>query len=110
MLVPLGETSQTPRQRAPGEPLQAWRRLIERNTFGGYADLRRVFNSVDKVGDYFVFKAIGKSIRPACGLPSANERMRACRRSPECAYLVLCSGSLRFGKSKESADLREYAD
>ncbi len=51
------------RQREAGEPLQAWRRLIERNIFDGFADLRRVFNSVDKVGDYFVFNIAGNRYR-----------------------------------------------
>ena len=51
------------RQREAGEPLQAWRRLIERSTFDGYAGLRRVFNSVDKVDDYFVFNIAGNRYR-----------------------------------------------
>ena len=51
------------RQRGAGEPLQAWRKLIERCTFDGFADLRRVFNSVDKVGDYFVFNIAGNRYR-----------------------------------------------
>ncbi len=51
------------RHREAGEPLQAWRKLIERNTFAGYADLRRVFNSADKVGDYFVFNIAGNRYR-----------------------------------------------
>ena len=51
------------RQREAGEPLQAWRKLIERSTFDGYADLRRAFNSVDKVGNYFVFNIAGNRYR-----------------------------------------------
>ena len=51
------------RQHEAGEPLQAWRKLIERNTFDSFADLRRVFNSVDKVGDYFVFNIAGNRYR-----------------------------------------------
>lgn len=53
----------TARQRGAGEPLQAWRKLIERNSFAGYADLRRVFNSVDKVGNFFVFNIAGNRYR-----------------------------------------------
>ncbi len=49
--------------REASEPLQAWRKLIERNTFDGFADLRRVFNSVDKVGNYFVFNIAGNRYR-----------------------------------------------
>ena len=51
------------RQREAGGPIQAWRKLIERNSFEGFADLKRVFNSVDKVGDYFVFNIAGNRYR-----------------------------------------------
>lgn len=51
------------RQRDAGEVLQAWRKLIERSTFDGFADLRRVFNSVNKVGNYFVFNIAGNRYR-----------------------------------------------
>lgn len=51
------------RQREASEPLQAWRKMIEQSTFDSFADLRRVFNSVDKVGDYFVFNISGNRYR-----------------------------------------------
>ena len=51
------------RYRAASEPLQAWSKLIERNAFGGYADLKRVFNSVDKAGNYYVFDVAGNHYR-----------------------------------------------
>jgi mRNA interferase HigB len=51
------------RQRESGEPLQALRKLIERSTFDSFADVKRVFNSVDKVGDYFVFNIAGNHYR-----------------------------------------------
>lgn len=44
-------------------PLQAWRRLIEHNAFASSADLRRVFNSVDKVANYYVFNVSGNRYR-----------------------------------------------
>lgn len=44
-------------------PLQAWRRLIEGNTFASFADVKRVFNSVDKVGHYCVFDVAGNRYR-----------------------------------------------
>ena len=61
-------SNKTPREfahryRAASEPLQAWRKLIERNAFGSYADLKRVFNSVDKAGDYYVFDIAGNRYR-----------------------------------------------
>lgn len=48
---------------AAGWPLQAWRKLIEGNAFHNYADLKRVFNSVDKAGDYHVFDIAGNHFR-----------------------------------------------
>jgi mRNA interferase HigB len=51
------------RHRMAGEPLQAWRKLIERNAFGSYAELKRVFNSVDKAGEYYVFDIAGNRYR-----------------------------------------------
>lgn len=51
------------RHQAADRPLQAWRKLVESNFFGGYADLKRVFNSVDKAGSYFVFDIAGNSYR-----------------------------------------------
>ena len=44
-------------------PLQAWRRLIERNRFSGFADLKKLFRAVDKVGEFFVFDVGGNKFR-----------------------------------------------
>jgi len=44
-------------------PLQAWRRLIERGTFGSFAELRATFASVDKVDDRYVFNIGGNKYR-----------------------------------------------
>ena len=44
-------------------PLQAWRRLIEHNRFLGFADVKRLFHSVDKVGEFFVFNVGGNKFR-----------------------------------------------
>ena len=45
------------------EPLQAWRHILERNTFQNFAELRQVFGSVDKVGDQYVFNIGGNKFR-----------------------------------------------
>ena len=47
------------RHREAGAALQAWRKLIERSGFSGFADLKRVFNSVDRVDGYYVFNIAG---------------------------------------------------
>jgi mRNA interferase HigB len=44
-------------------PLQGWRRVIEQGTFQNFGELRRTFNSVDKVGDMFVFNIAGNNYR-----------------------------------------------
>lgn len=51
------------RHRAAAQPLQAWRKLIEHNEFHGFAELKRVFNSVDKAGDFYVFDIAGNHYR-----------------------------------------------
>ena len=51
------------RYPAAGEPLQAWRRVMESRAFGGFADLRQSFGSVDKVGDLTVFDIGGNKFR-----------------------------------------------
>lgn len=45
------------------EPLQAWRRTVERNTFQNFAELRQIFGSVDKVGNQYVFNIGGNKYR-----------------------------------------------
>ncbi len=44
-------------------PLQGWRRVVERRRYRNFAERKRAFNSVDKVGDYFVFNIAGNSYR-----------------------------------------------
>ncbi len=43
--------------------LQGWRRVIETGTFHNFAALKQAFNSVDKVGDLFVFNIAGNNYR-----------------------------------------------
>ncbi len=45
------------------EPLQGWRRVIERNHFGHWAELKAVFRAVDKVGELTVFDIGGNKYR-----------------------------------------------
>lgn len=46
-----------------GQPLQAWRRLIERGAYSTFPELRATFATVDKVGDRFVFNIGGNKFR-----------------------------------------------
>lgn len=43
--------------------LQAWRRVIEKNSFQNWSELKQTFNSVDKVDDLTVFNVGGNKYR-----------------------------------------------
>lgn len=43
--------------------LQGWRRVIEKNQFANWAELKKAFNTVDKVGDLVVFNIGGNKYR-----------------------------------------------
>jgi len=43
--------------------LQGWRRVIEKNRFAHWAELKAAFNSVDRVGDLVVFDIGGNKYR-----------------------------------------------
>ncbi len=45
------------------EPLQGWRRVIEKNRFANWAELKAAFNTIDKVGDLTVFDIGGNKYR-----------------------------------------------
>ncbi len=46
-----------------GAALDAWYRLMKRGRFRGFAELRRAFGSVDKVGPLYVFDVGGNKVR-----------------------------------------------
>ncbi len=48
---------------ASADPLRNWRRIVEASSFRNVADLRRSFNSVDRVGDFHVFDIGGDKYR-----------------------------------------------
>ena len=45
------------------EPLQIWRRILEASELRNFAELRRCFNTVDRVGDFYVFDVGGNKYR-----------------------------------------------
>lgn len=45
------------------EPLQGWRRVIEKNRCNNWAELKAAFNTVDKVGELVVFDIGGNKYR-----------------------------------------------
>ena len=49
--------------REAERPLQIWRRIIESGSFPNFAELKKTFNPVDKVGDFFVVDLGGNRFR-----------------------------------------------
>lgn len=45
------------------EALDGWYRIMKRNTFSNFAEVKNIFNSVDKVANYFVFDVGGNKLR-----------------------------------------------
>lgn len=43
--------------------LDEWYRIVKANTYDSYADLKKTFHSVDKVGKYHVFNIGGNKLR-----------------------------------------------
>jgi len=48
---------------ATGEPLQAWRKIIESRSFVNFADIKNAFNATDKAGDFYIFDIGGNKYR-----------------------------------------------
>ncbi|MCL5669527.1 MAG: type II toxin-antitoxin system HigB family toxin [Gammaproteobacteria bacterium] len=51
------------RHREAEEPLKLWYAIMSKTDFGSFADLKRVFRSVDKVGRFTVFDIGGNKFR-----------------------------------------------
>jgi mRNA interferase HigB len=51
-----------------GLPLQVWRKLMEHASPRSYSDLKKLSNSVDRVGNYFVFDIVGNKYRVIAAL------------------------------------------
>jgi mRNA interferase HigB len=51
------------RHRDAAEPLASWYTIMAKTDFGSFAELRRVFGSVDKVGKFTVFDVCGNKYR-----------------------------------------------
>lgn len=49
--------------REAESPLQIWRRIIEDGSYSNFAELKKTFNTVDKVGDFLVFDIGGNKYR-----------------------------------------------
>ena len=45
------------------DQLQAWRKILESKNFKNFAELKQIFNSVDKVSDLTIFNICGNKYR-----------------------------------------------
>lgn len=43
--------------------LDGWYRVVKKNTFRSFSALKKTFNSIDKVGDLYVFNVGGNKLR-----------------------------------------------
>lgn len=60
------------RHAEAAQPLQDFRRKIEKGSFGNFAELRAVFPAVDKVGERYVFNIGGNKFRLVAGIDFAR--------------------------------------
>ena len=60
--------------REAESPLQIWRRIIEGGSYSNFAELKKTFNTVDKVGDFLIFDIGGNKYRLVTAIHS-NRRM-----------------------------------
>lgn len=54
-------------------PMQAWRKIIESRAFANFSEIKTVFNSVDKVTDYYVFDIGGNKFRIVAAIHFNNQ-------------------------------------
>jgi len=48
--------------------LDGWYRVISKNTFANFSELKEVFGSVDKVGSLYVFNIGGNKVRSTANI------------------------------------------
>ncbi len=58
-----------------GRPLMAWYRVMSRMDFASFAELRRAFGSVDKVGKFTVFDIAGNRFRLVAAIHYNRQRV-----------------------------------
>lgn len=63
------------KHQAAGTPLQAWRKIIESRAIVNFADLRKTFNAVDRVGAFYVFDIGGNKFRIVAAIHFDRQRL-----------------------------------
>ena len=57
------------------EALDGWYRVVKRTDFRNFSDLKRTFNSVDKVADLYVFNVGGNKLRVIASVHFSRKRI-----------------------------------
>jgi len=65
----------TAKYPAAETPLQAWRRIIESRPFTSFSDLKRTFNAIDRVGQFYVFDIGGNKYRIVAAIHFDKQRL-----------------------------------
>ena len=55
--------------------LDSWYRIIKKNRFANFAELKHTFKSVDKVGNFYVFNVGGNKIRLIANIQFLTQRV-----------------------------------
>lgn len=55
--------------------LDGWLRIVKKNDFQNFAELKEAFNSVDKVGDFYVFNIGGNKLRLIASIHFNTEKL-----------------------------------
>jgi mRNA interferase HigB len=56
-------------------PTQAWRAIVESRTFANFAEMKTAFNTIDKVGDYYVFDIGGNKYRIVSAIHFTQQKL-----------------------------------
>ena len=55
--------------------MQAWRKVIETNSFANFSALKLLMNATDKVGDFYVFDIGGNKYRVVAAIHFDKQRL-----------------------------------
>ncbi len=55
--------------------LDGWYRIIKKNQFNNFGELKKVFNTVDKVKEYYVFDIAGNKLRLIANIHFNRQRL-----------------------------------
>ena len=65
------------KQRYPStsSALDGWYRIMKKNSFANFTELKSIFRSADKVNDYYVFNIGGNKIRLIANIRFVKQRV-----------------------------------